>query len=92
MFNQEIVDRLRLVCPESGQRLSLAEAGVIDRLNRAVAAATLSDLSGAAVVEKMDAVLLTEDGRRAYPVIGEIPRLISSAAIDVGQLNGRGSP
>lgn len=91
MFSQEIVDRLRLICPESGQPLSLADSAMVDWLNRAIEEGTLNDLSGAPVEEQIDAALVTEDSGRAYLIFGEIPKLIAGAGIDLAQFDGSDS-
>jgi uncharacterized protein YbaR (Trm112 family) len=83
VITQKIVEDLRLVCPETRQPLSVADDECVKRLNDAIDAGTLSDLSGSPVTEKLNAALIRQDGRRVYPVFGEIPKLIIEAAIEL---------
>lgn len=85
VITQKIVEDLRLVCPESRQPLSLADDECLRRLNDAIAAGSLRDLAGQPVTERFSAALIRQDGRRAYPVYGEIPKLVIEAAIELDE-------
>lgn len=66
-FPEDVVKLLR--CPETGQRLSWADA------------ATLKILSGGAV--EWTAALVREDGRVGYPVRDGIPMLLLDEAVQI---------
>ncbi len=75
-----------LVCPESKQRVAMAGAEVLDRLNTAVAAGSAVTLGGETVADAVDEGLLREDGRILYPVRDGIPIMLIDESIDVKAL------
>lgn len=78
-MDQEFVDMLR--CPETRQPVTLAEAAVIDDLNRRIAEGTLVDRSGQPVNQPIDQGLVREDGQVLYPVRDEIPEMLIDSGI-----------
>ncbi len=75
-------DMLRiLVCPENHTPLSLAEASLVERLNRAAAAGTLKNRVGQPVPSRLEGGLVREDGTLFYPIIDGIPVLLIEEAI-----------
>lgn len=69
----------RLVCPVSRQRLRRAEkddvALILTRMEADLDLPEDLDLSG------VEGWLVTEDGHRAYPIIGEIPHLVTDLSM-----------
>lgn len=69
----------RLVCPVSRQRLHRAGkdevAQILSRMETGL------DLPEALDLSTVGGWLVTEDGHRAYPVIGEIPHLVTDLSM-----------
>jgi uncharacterized protein YbaR (Trm112 family) len=70
----QLLELLR--CPETHQRLRLANAEELAALNQRVDAGTLVNHAGVARKPHLEAALLREDGRVAYPVDQDIPCLL----------------
>jgi|GEM_PF-253635 len=70
-----------LACPLDGCRLHLADEGVLQQLNQAIAAGEVKTRLGRIVTEPLEAGLVTENGARVYPVIAGIPVLLVDEAI-----------
>ncbi len=84
MLDTELIEIL--ACPETKQPVHLADADLVERVNRAVAAGTLENREGHAVTEPIEAGLVREDGRYLYPVRDDIPvMLIDEAEKPAGQ-------
>jgi uncharacterized protein len=81
MLAQSLLEILR--CPQSRTRLRLAEAGVVARLNQAVAAGTLTNVAGERVERPLDGGLIREAGDLVYPILDQIPVLLPDEAIDL---------
>lgn len=72
-----------LVCPESRQPVVEAEAGLLARINAAVAKGSLKNRGGVQVAEPVEEGLVREDGRILYPVREGIPLMLVDEAIDL---------
>ncbi len=70
-------------CPETRQRLQMAETALIVRLNQQIAAGTLKNRGGQAVSMPLDGGLVRADGRVLFPVRRDIPVLLASEAIEL---------
>lgn len=70
-----------LCCPESRQKLRLAESAVIDELNGEVAAGTLCNRAGKLASETLDGGLVREDGKYLYPIRRNLPIMLVDEAI-----------
>ena len=70
-----------LCCPETHQKLSIAEPGKLEQLNTGIAAGSLRNVAGVPVREPLSQALLREDGAVAYPIRRGIPLLIAEEAI-----------
>ena len=70
-----------LCCPETHQELRLAEAELIDGLNKRSAAGALKNRSGVVVSEKLDGGLVRADGKFLYPIRQQIPIMLIDEAI-----------
>lgn len=77
-----------LVCPETHQPLVAAEEPLVAHVNRLAEAGAVSNRGGAAVAPGLEALLLRDDGRVAYPVREEIPIMLIDESIDVAALPG----
>ena len=77
-----------LVCPVSKAPLRPLSVGELAVLNRAISAGEVATVAGAAVATPLVAGLITRDGRVIYPVVDDIPVMLSEASIGTVQLNG----
>ncbi len=74
-----------LACPESHQPLAVAAADLLERLNGAIRAGGLANVGGQTVDAPLEAALVREDGRVAYPVRDGIPVLLIDEGLPVPQ-------
>ena len=79
MFDQSLLDIL--CCPETRGKLKVAEESLLSTLNTAIAAGTVKNVGGMAVTEILDEALVTEDGKRVFPIREGIPVLLAGEAI-----------
>ena len=73
-----------LCCPETHQGVSLAEAGLIGRLNDKIQSGQLKNRTGATIAERLDGGLLRSDGKVLYPIRHNIPVMLIDEAILLG--------
>ena len=73
-----------LCCPETHEALTLADAPLIERVNRQIAAGQLRNRAGQPVTEKLDGGLIRADRRFLYPIRQDIPVLLIDEAIPIG--------
>jgi len=78
-ISQELLNIL--VCPETKQSLTVAEATLVAQLNERIAQGTLTNRAGATVTEAIDGGLVREDGCYLYPVRDDIPIMLIDEAI-----------
>ncbi len=74
-----------LICPDSREPLAEADAGLVDKVNRAIADG-LKNKGGEAVEKPLDGGLLRADGKVLYPIWNEIPNLLVDEGIAVDEL------
>lgn len=79
MVDKELLDML--CCPETKEDVALAEAGLVEGLNRRIEAGQLKNRGGETVKEKMDSGLLRADGKYLYPIREDIPIMLIDEAI-----------
>lgn len=84
MMNPELLEIL--VCPETKQRLTFAETGVLDRVNQAAGAGGLKNQGGDRVKDRIEEGLVREDGKVLYPVKDDIPVMLLDEAIRLDAL------
>lgn len=72
-----------LVCPETREKLDIADPALIDQLNSAVKAGTLKNRGGQSVSTALDGGLVRADGRVVYPIWDDIPNLLVDEGIDL---------
>lgn len=70
-----------LVCPETHEKLGVASAGLVTRVNEAIRAGTLRNRAGRPVTQPIEAGLVRADGKVLYRVDEEIPNLLPDEAI-----------
>ena len=70
-----------LCCPETHQSLTLAEPGLVQRLNQQIDSGQLRNRAGQPVTRKCDGGLVRQDGEFVYPVCQNIPILLINEAI-----------
>jgi uncharacterized protein YbaR (Trm112 family) len=79
MIKPELLNILR--CPDTRQKLALAEPALIVQINEAITAARLRNRAGNPVSEKIDGGLLREDGKFLYPIRANLPIMLIDEAI-----------
>ncbi len=84
MLNSELLDIL--VCPETKQTLTVADAEVLDRVNQAVEGKSLVNQGGDRVKGRIEEGLVREDGKVLYPVKDDIPVMLLDEAIRLDTL------
>ena len=70
-----------LCCPETHQRVTVADAAVVVRLNEQIKAGQLKNRGGKPVSEPIDGGFLREDQKYLYPIRGHIPVMLIDEAI-----------
>ena len=85
MVDKNLLDLL--VCPESHQRLRLADSELVERVNQGIESGKIKNKAGAKLERLLDGGLLREDGQLFYPVLDEIPILLVDEAIVLDQFD-----
>ncbi|MCJ7592090.1 MAG: Trm112 family protein [Woeseiaceae bacterium] len=75
-----------LRCPVTHKGLSVLKKDKLDRVNAAINAGELKNQEGSAVTKALTEALVTDDGKRIYPVDDGIPVLLEGESISVEQL------
>ena len=79
MLHPELINDL--CCPETKQRVHLADATLIASLNDRISSGQARNRAGQPIAEKIDAGLLREDGKFLYPIRRNIPIMLIDEAI-----------
>ena len=77
-----------LVCPETHRPVALADEELLSRVRVAAEGGSLINRGGDPVSPSLQALLVRDDGRVAYPVRDEIPIMLIDESIDLGALTG----
>ena len=75
-----------LRCPISHKGLSVLKKDELARINAAIAVGELVNHEGAAIANPLTEALITDDGKRIYPVDDGIPVLLEDESISMEQL------
>lgn len=79
MIKPELLNILR--CPDTRQKLALAEPALVAQVNEVIAAARLRNRAGNPVAGKIDGGLVREDGKFLYPIRANLPIMLIDEAI-----------
>ena len=75
-----------LRCPVTQKGLSVLKKDKLEKLNAAIAAGDVTTLDGGRVESPLAEVLVTDDGKRLYPVNDGIPVLLEGESIHAEQI------
>jgi uncharacterized protein YbaR (Trm112 family) len=75
-----------LRCPVTNKGLSVLKKDKLEKVNAAIAAGKLETHEGVKLAEPLAEALVTDDGKRVYPVDDGIPVLLESESIHMEQL------
>ena len=75
-----------LRCPVTHKGLSVLKKDKLEKINKAIDAGEVSTLEGVRVNEPLVEALVTDDGKRVYPVNDGIPVLLEGESIHMEQL------
>ncbi len=75
-----------LRCPVSHKGLSVLSKDQLARVNAAIDAGELHNQEGKTLDEALNEALVTDDGKRIYPVDDGIPVLLEDESISMEQL------
>ena len=70
-----------LCCPESRQALALAPADLLVKVNAGIASGAVKNRAGRPVAGPLVEALLSQDGKRLYPVVEGIPVMLVEESI-----------
>lgn len=87
-YNGRMDKRLLTIlrCPVTQKGLAVAKKDTLERLNAAIAAGELHNADGVVVANALNEALITDDGKRIYPVDDGIPVLLEDESISMEQL------
>ena len=75
-----------LRCPVSHKGLAVAKKEQLERINAAIAAGELNNHDGSKLAKPLEQALVTDDGKRVYPIVDDIPVLLEGESISMEQL------
>ena len=75
-----------LRCPVSHKGLSIIKKADLKRVNAAIEKGELVNQDGARVAAQLSEALVTDDGKRVYPIADGIPVLLEGEGISMEQL------
>lgn len=75
-----------LRCPISHKGLSVLQKDRLEHLNAAIDAGNLTNHDGVKLQQPLSEALVTDDGKRVYPVADGIPVLLESESIAMEQI------
>ena len=75
-----------LRCPVTHKGLSVLKKDKLQKVNAAIGEGRLVNHDGAAIEDPLSEALVTDDGKRIYPVADGIPVLLEGESISMEQL------
>ena len=75
-----------LRCPVSHKGLSMLKKDTLDQINAAIQKGELKNREGELLSEPLAEALITDDGKRVYPIDDGIPVLLEGESIGMEQL------
>ena len=75
-----------LRCPVSHKGLSILKKDTLEQINAAIQQGELKNREGELLVEPLAEALITDDGKRVYPIDDGIPVLLEGESISMEQL------
>ncbi len=75
-----------LRCPVTHKGLSVLKKDKLEKVNAAIAAGSVSTHDGVRLAEPLAEALVTDDGKRLYPVNDGIPVLLEGESIHMEQI------
>lgn len=75
-----------LCCPETKQPVSLADAGLVQRVNQAIKSGQIRNKGAQNVVESIDGGLVRGDSKILYPIRENIPVMLIEEGIPLEQV------
>ena len=78
-IDEDLLGMLR--CPETLQKLHLADANAIARLNESIKGGTVNNRGGQTVSEPLNGGLIREDSQFLYPIRANLPVMLIEEAI-----------
>ena len=76
-----------ICCPATHSRLSWLSSTDLTVLNSAIASGDIRHVDGRPTVEPLSAALVTQDGKRVYPVRDDIPILLEEEGLNTTALD-----
>jgi uncharacterized protein YbaR (Trm112 family) len=73
-------------CPVDRSELTVADNGLLHRINAAIREGRLMNRCGRRLDEFLDGALVRVDGEAFYPIVHGIPILLSDEAVEMEQL------
>ena len=75
-----------LRCPVSHKGLSILKKDTLEKINAAIQQGELKNCEGEQLAEPLAEALITDDGKRVYPIDDGIPVLLEGESISMEQL------
>jgi len=75
-----------LRCPVSHKGLSVLKKDTLEQINAAIQQGKLKNREGELLAEPLAEALITDDGKRVYPIDDGIPVLLEGESIGMEQL------
>ena len=75
-----------LRCPVSHKGLSILKKDTLEKINAAIERGELKNREGEQLAEPLAEALITDDGKRVYPIDDGIPVLLEGESIGMEQL------
>ncbi len=75
-----------LRCPESRVSLHMLSVDQLQKLNLAIQSGIVKNRSGKVLTEELQEVLVSSDGKNAYPVIEGIPVLLIDESFEIASI------